>query len=132
MVYKWIEVLQVLSALGLINVWIIRSGVTTPYRGGDAKTLRDEFITYGLPTWIFYTVGFLKIAAAVALVVGIWKTQLIVPASGIVCVLMVGALAMHFKVKDSVIKSLPALGMLLINATILTASFDNIRVLALN
>jgi len=34
---------QVIAALGIFNVWIIRSGKATQRRGGDAKSLKDEF-----------------------------------------------------------------------------------------
>ena len=40
---------------------------------------------------------------------------LVLPASVIVAVLMVGALVMHVKVKDSVVKSLPAFLMLMMS-----------------
>ncbi len=126
MLKLWIEVLQVVSALGLINVWLFRSGMTTPYRGGDSQNLRDEFTAYGLPGWVYYTVGFLKLTAAIALVVGIWVHRLILPAAGITTLLMLGALAMHFKVKDPLIKSVPAFSMLIINAVIFFCYFDDI------
>jgi hypothetical protein len=34
---------QVLAALGIFNVWIIRFGKATNWRGGDDKSLKDEF-----------------------------------------------------------------------------------------
>ena len=42
---------QVIAALGIFNVWIIRFGKATNWRGGDAKNLKDEFQVYGLPGW---------------------------------------------------------------------------------
>ena len=33
---------QVIAALGIFNVWIIRFGKATNWRGGDAKSLKDE------------------------------------------------------------------------------------------
>ena len=35
--------LQLIVALGILNVWMLRPGKATPFRGGDAKSLRDEF-----------------------------------------------------------------------------------------
>lgn len=112
------NILQVIVALGLLNVWLLRAQTSTSYRGGEAQSLRGEFATYGLPVWTFYLVGGLKIGAAVLLIVGIWVPQLIRPAAGIVAVLMVGALAMHAKVKDPLTKSIPAVLVLLLTVAI--------------
>ncbi len=105
-------VLQLIVALVLLNVWLIRSGKSTPYRGGDATSLKEEFAVYGLPDWMRIAVGALKVGAAVALVAGIWITQLVLPAAVLVAVLMVGAISMHFKVRDPLKRFVPALVML--------------------
>jgi uncharacterized membrane protein YphA (DoxX/SURF4 family) len=106
-------ILQVVVALGLLNVWLVRAQASTAYRGGSAQSLKEEFATYGLPEWTYYLVGALKIGAAILFVVGIWVPQVIRPAAIVVAVLMIGALAMHAKVKDPLTKSLPALTVLL-------------------
>ena len=107
--------LQIIVALGLLNVWLVRSRAATAYRGGSAQSLKDEFVTYGLPDWTYYVVGFLKVGSAVLLILGIWvKSPYLVQIPAlIVAGLMVGALAMHAKVKDPLTKSVPALLMLL-------------------
>jgi hypothetical protein len=112
-------VLQVVVALGLLNVWLVRAGASTAYRGGSAQSLREEFAAYGLPVWTFYVVGFLKVTSAVLLIAGIWIPALIVPPAAIVAVLMIGALAMHAKVRDPLTKSLPAFLMLVMSVAIL-------------
>ena len=104
--------LQVIAGLGLLNVWLVRPKSATAFRGGSSQTLREEFVTYGLPEWCFYAVGGAKIVAAVLLIIGIWVPQVVVPAALVVAALMVGALAMHVKVKDPLTKSVPALLML--------------------
>ena len=109
-------VLQVVVALGLLNVWLVRPGKATSYRGGGSKSLKEEFAVYGLPDAAFYVVGALKVLSAAALIAGIWFPALVLPAAAVVAVLMVGALAMHFKVSDPAIKSLPAFLMLLMSA----------------
>lgn len=63
-------------------------------------------------------VGVLKIGSAVLLIVGLWVPEVVPPAAGTVVVLMIGALAMHAKVKDPLIKSLPAFLMLLMAVAI--------------
>lgn len=100
--------LQVIVALGLLNVWLVRAGRSTPYRGGNAKTMVEEFAAYGLPDWMRKLVGMLKIVAALALIVGIWVPVVVAPTALLVSVLMVGALAMHVKVRDPMRKSIPA------------------------
>jgi hypothetical protein len=61
---------------------------------------------------MFYLVGGLKVVAGLALIVGIWVPTLVRPAALLVAALMVGAIAMHLKVKDPVRRSLPALAVL--------------------
>ena len=111
-------ILQVVVGLGLLNVWLVRAQSSTAFRGGSAQSLREEFAAYGLPDWFFYLVGVLKIGSGVLLIVGIWVPEVVPPAAGTVAVLMVGALSMHAKVKDPLIKSLPALLMLLMAVAI--------------
>jgi uncharacterized membrane protein YphA (DoxX/SURF4 family) len=104
--------LQLIVAIGLLNVWLLRAGKATPYRGGDAKSMRDEFATYGLPVAMMYVVGGLKILIAIALIAGIWLPALVVPAASLLILLMSGAFAMHLKVKDPMEKAIPSLLML--------------------
>lgn len=110
--------LQVVVALGLLNVWLVRARSVTAYRGGSAQSLKEEFAAYGLPEWTFYAVGALKIGSAVLLLVGIWYPALIKPPALVVAALMVGALAMHAKAKDAPVKYLPAFLMLVMSAAI--------------
>lgn len=103
---------QVVVALGIANVWILRFGRATRWRGGDARNLRQEFRAYGLPSWSVGVVGSLKLLCAALLIAGIWVPVLVVPSAVALGVLMLGAVAMHFKVRDPLRKSLPALTML--------------------
>lgn len=104
-----LAVLQIAVALGLLNVWLLRRGRSTAYRGGNAASMGEEFAAYGLPGWAMYLVGALKVAAAVLLIVGLWMPAVVVPTAVLICALMVGALAMHFKVRDPIARSMPAL-----------------------
>ena len=76
-------VLQVIVALGLLNVWLLRAGKATRYRGGNATSIREEFTAYGLPVGVMYVVGGLKVMIAVALLVGIWRPVLVTPAAAV-------------------------------------------------
>jgi len=104
--------LQVVIALGLANVWILRFGKPTAWRGGEATSMREEFAVYGLPGWFMMVVGFLKLLCAALLIAGIWIPVLVQPAALVIAVLMLGAIAMHVKVRDPLLRSLPALSVL--------------------
>ncbi len=114
-----LNLLQLVVGLGLLNVWLLRAGSATDYRGGEAKTLREEFRTYGLPDFAFHVVGGLKVIAGIVLVAGVWMDPPVRVAAGIVALLMIGALAMHVKVSDPPKRSLPAALMLLMCVGIL-------------
>ncbi|NDD64057.1 MAG: DoxX family protein [Acidobacteria bacterium] len=112
MTFTAIHLVQIIVALGIFNVWFLRSTLATPFRGGEARSLREEFRAYGLGDAVFYVVGFLKITSASLLVAGLWFPLVTRPAALLLAALMVGALGMHLKVKDAPMKSLPALIML--------------------
>jgi len=110
--------LQLLLALGLLNVWLLRPKSATRYRGGDSCSLSQEFEAYGLSRWFFLMVGTLKLGSALALIAGLWWPALVLPAAVLVVALMCGASAMHIKIGDAAIKSLPALLMLAMSAAL--------------
>lgn len=112
-------VLQIIVGLGLLNVWLLRAKSSTAYRGGTATSLKEEFQAYGLPEAAFYVVGALKITAGVILIAGVWIPLPVGLAAGVVAALMIGALAMHVKVGDPLMKSLPAALMLVMSLAIL-------------
>ena len=109
------SILQVVVALCLLNVWLIRYRRSTAYRGGNARSMREEFELYGLPTWSIYVIGTMKVGAALCLLAGLWLPMLVLPSAILICILMIGALAMHLKVGDSALKSLPALSILVLS-----------------
>jgi uncharacterized membrane protein YphA (DoxX/SURF4 family) len=110
--------LQVIVGLGILNVWLIRANLSTGYRGGNAKNLKEEFATYGLPVWFFYLVGVLKISCSLALLAGIWFPILVMPGAVGLAVLMTGAFSMHLKVKDPFKKAWPSFVMLALSLLI--------------
>jgi uncharacterized membrane protein YphA (DoxX/SURF4 family) len=108
-------VFQLLIGLGILNVWLLRFGKSSPYRGGSATTMKEEFAAYGLPSWSVWLVGALKVAAAVMLLVGVAVPALVYPAAVVVAVLMAGAVIMHGKIKDPPKRALPSAIMLLLS-----------------
>jgi len=105
-------VFQVALALVILNVWLLRVNRATSYRGGAAQNMKEEFAVYGLPPAMFYIVGALKLACAVALLVGVWAPAATVPGAASLAALMAGATVMHVKVKDPPKKAMPALTLL--------------------
>jgi hypothetical protein len=99
---------QIAIASGILNVWLLRPAKATSWRGGDAKTLQEEFRAYGLGRWFMGFVGFLKITLAILLIVGIWVPWVTKPAALGIAILMLGALAVHVKIGDPLKKSIPA------------------------
>ena len=109
----WIYRLFIILVSGTVfNVWLLNMDQASPYRGGAALTLKEEFLTYGLSENIFYLIGGIKLLAALALFFGLRFKQTVVPAAQIIAVLMLGAISMHFKVADPLLRSVPAIGML--------------------
>lgn len=106
---------QWIIGLGILNVWLVRPKLATAYRGGDARTMQEEFAVYGFPPWFMYAVGALKVLLAILLIAGTWIPQLVQPAALGMVLLMVGAVMMHIKVKDTPKKTLPALSMLVLS-----------------
>ena len=112
---NFIILCQIIIALGIFNVWVIRYGKETNWRGGEAKNMKDEFAAYGLPSGFMVFIGAAKILLASCLIIGIWIPLLVKPAAIAMAFLMIGAVSMHVKVKDPLQKSLPALIMLVLS-----------------
>jgi len=101
-------VLQLIVAIGIYNVWLVRFGKSTKWRGGSATDMKSEFEAYGMPQWFMMIIGFTKVTLATLLIAGIWFPILVGPAALGLTSLMLGAIGMHIKVKDPLLKSLPA------------------------
>jgi len=112
---------QIVIALGLLNVWLLRAGKPSSWRGGSARNMKEEFEVYGLPSWFMRAVGFLKVTLAILLIAGIWLPAVTKPAVGVAAVVMAGAVAMHVKVKDPMMRSLPALALLVLSLVVIGA-----------
>jgi DoxX-like family len=65
-----------------------------------------------LPPVAFFIVGTLKVLAGVVLLASLWLPMPTRLAAVVVAGLMIGALVMHAKVKDPVLKFVPAAAML--------------------
>ena len=111
------------------NVWLFRFNKETPFRGGDATNMIEEFATYGLDINIMYLIGTLKIFASLGLIIGVFKTKVSAYSSLLMAILMIGAIYFHFKISDPAIKYFPSVLMLLCSIFIY---FSSKRILKTN
>ena len=100
--------LQCIVAISILNVWLIQNKKATQWRGGDATTIIEEFKEYGLPVWMCYVVGTLKVILALGLIAAIWYPELRLPSALGLAILLLGSITMHLKIKDPLKKSFPA------------------------
>ena len=114
---------KVIIFVAILNVWFFRFNKKTKYRGGDASSMKEEFAAYGLSESTMYIIGALKVLSALGLIVSIWVPMLTLPSAGLMAILMVGAILMHVKIKDSPKQSMPAAIFLLLSLFIITQSY---------
>jgi hypothetical protein len=103
-----IIVLKIIVSLSLFNVWLVQYNKPTRWRGGNSSNIFEEFETYGLPKWMCYLVGFLKVSLAIVLIASIWYAAVEQYAALGLAVLLLGSIIMHVKIKDPLVKSFPA------------------------
>lgn len=110
----FIILLKLIVGLSILNVWLVNSKKPSRWRGGSAQTIHEEFAAYGLPTWSVYVIGASKVGLAILLLASIKFLFLQeVAAFGLVFFLS-GSVLMHFKIKDSLFKSIPAASFLIL------------------
>ncbi len=100
--------LQCIVALSILNVWLVQYKKATPWRGGGATTIFEEFKVYGLPIWSCYVIGTLKVLLALGLLAAIWYPELKQPSALGLAFLLLGSIVMHLRIKDPLKKSFPA------------------------
>lgn len=103
---------QLLIALGIFNVWVLRAGRPTRWRPEGAADMAEEFRRYGFPDWVRPWVGAAKLSLAVLLVVGIWVSELAAAAGLAMALFMAVAVGAHFKVGDPPVRALPSFTLL--------------------
>jgi len=106
---------QLVIALGIMNVWLVRAQKPTNYRGGTARSMEEEFHIYGLSTNCMKVVRAFKLFFAGLLLVGYWWPTLTVIGAMGMAFLMAAAVLLHVKVRDPFRKSLPAASLLILS-----------------
>jgi uncharacterized membrane protein YphA (DoxX/SURF4 family) len=89
------------------------------WRGGGAKNMKEEFIAYGLPSWIMYLVGTLKVVFSIGLIAGLWIPELVKFSASGIAIMMFFAIVMHVKIKDPISRSIPAITFLILSVLII-------------
>ena len=107
-----IMTIQVIVGLGILNVWLVRRDKDTPFRAKNAKTMKEEFLAYGLPEWSVPVIGAMKIICALMILIGLVKPSFTAIGAASLGVFMLAAVLFHLKVRDSFLKTVPALLML--------------------
>lgn len=104
----FIIIIKIAIAFSIMNVWLFRINKSTSWRGSNANTMKEEFKAYGLPEWLMYVVGSLKVLFSLGLLVSISYTPIALPSAFGIAFLMFIAILMHIKIGDPIKKSLPA------------------------
>ena len=112
-------VFQAVIGLSVLRVWLLNFNKPSKWRAGNAISMREEFEVYGLPDWILYMVGFLKVAFSIGLLAGIWLPELVVTSAAGIAFFMFFAILMHIRVKDPIVKSIPAITFLTLSILII-------------
>ena len=111
--------IKLIIGLSVLNVWLFRANKATPWRGGTAKSLKEEFDAYGLNERMMKVVGAVKIILSILILVSIfYQPTEQIGAIGM-AVMMAGAIIMHLKIKDPLKRSFPAFAFLLFSLVIL-------------
>ena len=109
-----VPLLQLIIAVVIMAVWLVRPRLETNYRAGNATNIFEEFEVYGLPNWSVYLVGGIKLSLAVLLIVGIWYSSVVQYSALGMGILMAGAIVCHLKTRgDPLSRATPASLMLL-------------------
>ena len=110
----FLSLTQVTLGLSVVYVWIFRF-----------DNVVKEFKQFGLNDLTRNFVGASKIALATLLIAGIWYSALVQIPAIIMGLFMIAAQYFHFKIKNSFIKHLPSLILLILSAIIAISSIQS-------
>ena len=121
-----VDLAQIFLAAAMLDVWLIRYRRPGIFRGGDSKTMEEEFRVYGLSDSFRNLIRVLKLTAGALMIAGIWQDAVALVAGALLAVLMAGAMCMHFKVKDPLYKAFPSTTFFLMSAWVAWAHWGAI------
>ena len=123
-------VIQAIVGFGILNVWLLRRNKATAFRGGLAQSMEEEFKHYGLPEWSVSVVGFSKVSLAFLILAGYFNPTLTALGATALGLFMLGAVLLHIKVRDTFVKTLPSLLMLVMCGILAMGSSPDILSIA--
>ena len=95
--------------IGIFYAWTIGYRKESKFRPGKARNMKEEFIVYGLPFWLMYATGTIKIISSILLILGFFYPIFIKPVAAVLCLVMGWAVLMHLKIReDKLIKAFPS------------------------
>jgi uncharacterized membrane protein YphA (DoxX/SURF4 family) len=95
--------------IGIFYAWTIGYRKESKFRPGKARNMKEEFIVYGLPFWLMYATGTIKIISSILLILGFFYPIFLKPVAAVLCLVMGGAVLMHLKIReDKLIKAFPS------------------------
>lgn len=103
----YLSLIQIILALSVLYVWVFRF-----------NNIEKEFKQFGLSDVTRSFVGTSKIALATLLIAGIWHASLVQIPAILMGLFMIAAQYFHFQIKNSFIKRLPSLILLILAAII--------------
>ena len=112
------DALRLNIALGVINVWFMRRHKATGFRPDGSANIAEESRRSGVSDSFRRSMGVTKLTLAALLVVGVAYAPLGAAAAAGMMLLMSGAIVAHIRVRDPVVKSVPALLMLAMSAAV--------------
>ncbi|MEC8419770.1 MAG: DoxX family protein [Verrucomicrobiota bacterium] len=102
-------IFQVSIILGIIYAWTLGFNRLSKFRAGNAKTMSEEFLVYGLPEWSLYVIGGIKLTLACLMILGFFLPYFVKPIAGLICLVMGAAVILHLKIReDSLLKAFPS------------------------
>ena len=108
-----IKLVQVVLAISVVYVWVFRF-----------HNVVDEFKKFGLTDLTRNLVGATKISLATLIFAGIWYSSLVFIPSILMGLFMIGAQYFHFKIKNTFIKHMPSLILLILCAFLAITSIQ--------
>jgi hypothetical protein len=115
--------LKIIVSISILNVWLLQKNKATKWRGGAAKTIFEEFEVYGFSKQFCYTIGTLKVALALVLLISIQFDAFTLIGSLGLSLLLFGSILAHIKIKDIWYKSFPAFLFIVLNLIIAYSAF---------
>ena len=101
-----VEALKIISSVAIFFVWVVRY-----------DNIKKEFVEYNLPSWVRDLVGILKLSFATMLQ---FSNQEVVRIGALgICVLMLGAVVTHLRLKSNFRRYIASVAMLSISVFIL-------------